>query len=77
MSGTASTSVIEVQGLTRRHKKVRALDNVSVSFEQNMIHGLLGRNGAGKTSLMSIITAQDWPTEGRVEVFGPSPYENE
>lgn len=77
MSGTASTPVIEVQGLTRRHKKVRALDNVSVSFEQNMIHGLLGRNGAGKTSLMSIITAQDWPTEGRVEVFGQSPYENE
>src|SRR5690606_35761981 len=39
-------------------------------------HGLLGRNGAGKSTVMRLLTGQDLPTEGDIEVFGGSPYEN-
>lgn len=70
-------NAIEVRDLTRRHKSATALDAVSVSLETGVIHGLLGRNGAGKTSLMSIASGQDWPTSGQVSVFGERPHENE
>ena len=70
-------NAIEVRDLTRRHKSAMALDAVTVSFEAGVIHGLLGRNGAGKTSLMSIASGQDWPTGGQVSVFGERPHENE
>ena len=71
------SNAIEVRDLTRRHKSATALDAVTVSFEADVIHGLLGRNGAGKTSLMSIASGQDWPTSGEVTVFGQHPQENE
>lgn len=71
------SDAIEVRQLTRRHKSTTALDEVTVSFEAGAIHGLLGRNGAGKTSLMSIVSGQDWPDGGEATVFGESPHENE
>lgn len=71
------TNAIEVRQLTRTYKSATALDEVTVAFEAGCIHGLLGRNGAGKTSLMSIIAGQDWPDSGSVTVFGEVPHENE
>ncbi len=41
------------------------------------ITGLLGRNGAGKTTLLRIIAGQEFPSAGRVAVFGASPVEND
>ncbi|MGX5357504.1 ABC transporter ATP-binding protein [Kocuria sp. KH4] len=69
-------SVIEVRNLTKRYKDKLALDDVSFEVQQDTIYGLLGRNGAGKTTAMSILTAQNLPTSGRVRVFGEDPYEN-
>ena len=71
------SSAIEIRELTRTHKSTTALDRVTVSFEAGVIHGLLGRNGAGKTSLMSIVSGQDWPDSGEVTAFGEAPQENE
>src|SRR5690625_4589046 len=68
---------IEAAGVTRRYKDTIALDNVTLNFEKDKIHGLLGRNGAGKTTMMSVMTAQDWPSEGEIRVFGQTPHENE
>ena len=69
-------SVIEVRNLTKRYKTTLALDNVSFDIEKDTIYGFLGRNGAGKTTAMSILTAQDTQTSGDVRVFGEHPYEN-
>lgn len=69
-------SVIEVRNLTKRYKKTLALDDVSFDIEKDTIYGFLGRNGAGKTTAMSILTAQDRLTSGDVKVFGEHPYEN-
>ncbi|MFD2393346.1 ATP-binding cassette domain-containing protein [Dietzia aerolata] len=71
------STAIEVHDLTRTHRSTTALDSLNVSFEAGVIHGLLGRNGAGKTSLMAIASGQDWPTSGSVTVFGERPHENE
>ncbi|WP_449276881.1 ATP-binding cassette domain-containing protein [Leucobacter sp. GX24907] len=70
------TTAIETRGLTRLHKDARALDDVNLSIEENTITGLLGRNGAGKTTFMSLVTAQDQPTSGTISVHGESPFEN-
>ncbi len=70
------TSVIEVKNLTKRYRDTVAVDDVSFSIEKDTIYGLLGRNGAGKTTVMSILTAQNFATRGDVRVFGEHPYEN-
>ena len=68
--------VIEVMNLTKRYRDVVAVDDVSFTIEKDTIYGLLGRNGAGKTTVMSILTAQNFATAGTVRVFGEKPYEN-
>ncbi|MEO7589281.1 MAG: ABC transporter ATP-binding protein [Arachnia sp.] len=67
---------IEVSHLTKHYGQVTALEDVSISIEQDSITGILGRNGAGKTVLMSVVTAQEAPTSGSVRVLGESPWEN-
>jgi ABC-2 type transport system ATP-binding protein len=69
-------SVLAMYGVTKRYGDVTALDDVSFTLEGNRIHGLLGRNGAGKTTAMQILTAQNFATSGRAEIFGEQPYEN-
>lgn len=70
------TNVIEVKNLTKRYRETVAVDDVSFAIEKDTIYGLLGRNGAGKTTVMSILTAQNFATSGDVRVFGEQPYEN-
>ena len=43
---------IEVKSVTKAYGEVTALRDVTVSFGENRIYGLLGRNGAGKSSLI-------------------------
>ncbi|MFV0252845.1 MAG: ABC transporter ATP-binding protein [Beutenbergiaceae bacterium] len=69
-------AVIEVSHLTKRYRDTTAADDVTFTIEKDTIYGLLGRNGAGKTTVMSIITAQNFATSGTVRVFGEEPYEN-
>jgi ABC-2 type transport system ATP-binding protein len=71
------TPTISVAGLTRRYRDQVALDDVTVDIEGPSITGLLGRNGMGKTTLMRIIAAQEFPTAGRLRVLGASPVEND
>lgn len=79
MSGTPITEapVVKVRNLTKKYRNFTALDRVNLELAPNKIYGLLGRNGAGKTTIMSILTAQGFKTSGEVEVFGGDPYEND
>jgi ABC-2 type transport system ATP-binding protein len=70
------TNAIDISSVTRRFGRTTALDEVSFSVPEGSICGLLGRNGAGKTTVMSIVSGQDRPSSGRAEVFGASPFEN-
>ena len=69
-------AVVEVSGLTKRFGSFTAVKDVSFTVEHNRIYGLLGRNGAGKTTIMQLLTGQDFATAGSVRVFGESPVEN-
>jgi len=70
------TAVVEVRGLSKRYGSLKAVDDVSFTLEAGKVYGLLGRNGAGKTTIMSILTGQDFASEGEVRVFGASPVEH-
>ncbi|WP_394938596.1 ABC transporter ATP-binding protein [Psychromicrobium sp. YIM B11713] len=78
-AGTAqqSSPVVRVRNLTKKYRDFTALDSVSFELEPKKIYGLLGRNGAGKTTIMSILTAQGFRSSGDIEVFGGDPYEND
>ncbi|GAA3668509.1 ABC transporter ATP-binding protein [Arthrobacter ginkgonis] len=70
------TAAIEVQGLCKYYGGTRALEDVAFSIGKNTICGLLGRNGAGKTTIMSILSGQEPKTSGRILVNGGEPFEN-
>lgn len=54
-----------------------ALVDVSFTLDQPGIHGLLGRNGSGKTSLLSLIAGLRKPSRGDVLIDGETVFENE
>ena len=68
--------IVEVKGLTKVYGNFEAVKDVTFTLEENKIYGLLGRNGAGKTTVMHMITAQQFKTSGELKVFGEEPYEN-
>jgi len=69
-------TVIEVAGLSKRFGGFTAIDDVSIAIEENSITGLLGRNGAGKTTMMQLLTGQEFRSSGSIRVFGEDPVEN-
>jgi ABC-2 type transport system ATP-binding protein len=71
------SAVARVRDLGKTYGDFTALDGVSFELHENVIHGLLGRNGAGKSTIMRILTGQAFEDSGRVEVFGAHPYEND
>jgi ABC-2 type transport system ATP-binding protein len=70
------TNAIEIDHVSRSFGQVRALDDVSFTVPEHSILGLLGRNGAGKTTIMSIMAGQDRATSGRADILGHSPFEH-
>ena len=62
--------MIEVKNLSLTIRKTTILSSVCASFENGMIHGLIGRNGSGKTMLMKCICGFVKPTEGEVIIDG-------
>jgi ABC-2 type transport system ATP-binding protein len=66
---------IELDGVQLDYCGTRALDDVSVRLEGGRIYGLLGRNGAGKSSLLSLVAAFRRPSSGTVRVGGRPVFE--
>ena len=60
--------MIHVQNLTKEFGPVKAVNNVSFHVEANEIVGLLGNNGAGKTTIMRILTTYLPATSGIARV---------
>ena len=62
--------VITVKDLCLTIKKTEILKNITVDFAKGRIHGLIGRNGSGKTMLMKCICGFVKPTSGEITVDG-------
>ncbi|MDR2589474.1 MAG: ATP-binding cassette domain-containing protein [Oscillospiraceae bacterium] len=62
--------MIVVDSVNLTINKTKILKDVTISFEQGKIHGLIGRNGSGKTMLMKCICGFVKPTSGEITVAG-------
>jgi len=67
---------IDVKNLRLEYADTVALDGLTLSLPSGGIHGLLGRNGSGKTSLLSILAGFRKQTSGEVLVNGEPVFEN-
>lgn len=62
--------IIKVSDVGLTLGKTEILKNINVTFDEGKIHGLIGRNGSGKTMLMKCICGFVHPTEGEISVDG-------
>jgi ABC-2 type transport system ATP-binding protein len=68
-----SDAAIEARGLTRRFGDHAAVDALDLAIPKNTTFGLLGANGAGKTTFIRMVTGFLLPSAGSVSVLGRSP----
>lgn len=73
MNTEPSTPAIEVSRLTRRFRRKRAVDDVSLTVPRGCVYGLVGENGAGKTTLIKHLLGALVAKEGTVRVLGMDP----
>lgn len=62
--------MVEVKSVTKKFKEYKALDQVTLRFEKGKIHGIIGRNGSGKTVLFKCICGFLKIDEGEILVDG-------
>ncbi len=62
--------MIRIEHVTRKYGDFKAVDDVSISIDSGEIVGLLGHNGAGKTTIMKMMTGFLEPTEGTIIING-------
>nr|WP_182903829.1 ABC transporter ATP-binding protein [Microbispora sp. H10830] len=67
------SAVIEVENLHKSYGGTVALDDVSFTVRQGEIFGILGRNGAGKTTAVECLVGLRAPDRGRIRVLGRDP----
>lgn len=64
------STVLDVQGLTKRFGGIVAVDDVGFTLDKGPITGLIGPNGAGKTTLFNLISGFYEPTKGTITFRG-------
>jgi len=71
-AGSARTGrpALEVEGLSKRFRGVKALDQVSLTVEEGEIRGIVGPNGSGKTTLFNTVSGLYAANGGAVRLFG-------
>lgn len=62
--------IIDIKSLNLTLSKTHILKDITVSFSEGKIHGLIGRNGSGKTMLMKCVCGFIKPTSGEIIVDG-------
>lgn len=62
--------VVKVNGLTKQANGKRLIADINLHIKKGEIYGLLGQNGAGKTTIMKMLTGITRPTSGEIMLFG-------
>lgn len=62
--------ILETKDLTKRFGSHAAVDHVSMQIRRGAIYGFIGRNGAGKTTFLKMISGLSTQTEGEIRLFG-------
>lgn len=67
-----SEDIVVSKNLVKRYKGINVVDSVSIKVKKGHIYGLVGRNGAGKTTVLKMIVGNTVQTSGEIELFGKS-----
>lgn len=67
-----SLPIISIKNVTKRYKKRKALNNISVDIHKGEVFGLIGPNGAGKSTCISLLATVNRPEEGEILIEGQS-----
>ena len=70
MNDVNKDDIIEVKSLVKQFKKLKAIDDITFSVNEDEIFGFLGPNGAGKTTTINIICTLLSKTSGEVTLCG-------
>jgi ABC-type multidrug transport system ATPase subunit len=70
------STAIHAEGVTVRYGRRLAVDNLTLGVAAGSVTALLGRNGAGKSSLVRCMLGQQQPAAGRVTMFGKDVWRN-
>lgn len=62
--------IIRADGLTKKYGSFTALNKVDIQVKRGDIYGLVGDNGAGKTTFLKLVTGQIFPDGGELTLFG-------
>ncbi|MGO4546381.1 ATP-binding cassette domain-containing protein [Paenibacillus sp. 2TAB23] len=65
-----SDFVLRTRDLSKKYGNAYAVNNVSIEIKRGQIYGLIGLNGAGKTSFMRVVCGLVSPSSGELELFG-------
>ena len=68
--------MIETKGLTKRFDDILAVDHISAKIRDGSVFGLIGTNGAGKSTFLRMVSGILKPDEGEVLIDGENVYEN-
>lgn len=63
-------NVIETAGLSKSYGRKRVVEALDLMVRRGEIYGFVGRNGAGKSTVMKMLAGLAIPTEGRISMFG-------
>lgn len=69
--------ILEAKDICKAYGKNMVLNQVNLTIKAGEIYGLVGENGAGKSSLMKVITGLTKPTSGEISLFGKKNLEDE
>lgn len=64
--------ILQTNALTKTYGHIKALDAVSIQLMEKHIYGFIGKNGAGKSTFMKILTGLSYPTNGELMLMGES-----
>ena len=68
--------MIEIRNVTKAFDSIKAVDKVSVSIKENTVFGLIGTNGAGKSTVLRMVAGVLEPDEGEIAIDGIPVYDN-
>lgn len=68
--------MIEAKNITKSYEDIKALENVSASISDGQVFGLIGTNGAGKSTFLRILCGILRPDQGEILIEGENVYEN-
>ena len=66
----AGNNILEIQGLGKSFRGLRAVNDVSFTVREGSITGMIGSNGAGKTTVFNMISGVLVPTDGKISYKG-------